>query len=328
MLSRGSSCSARRRGQVVLLFPAVVIFLCAVAAITVDVGSMCVTKACLQNGADAASLAAMMEVWEQRRAGHGEEAARDAGRVEAERIAALNSPGAGVDVTFGVYDGTQFEPTGAWVPANACRVLASRDSEATGGPQTTFFGGLFGVRSVDIAAGATATFLRPSDLIPFCIPEEDVGYPGDGLVMYESTQAAPGVFGLVDFDGGANAATDTVVWTAEGYRGELFVDPDLGSITLGGTPGWEAVLNKPIDERIAAEDPVVGCIYRSVSEGGANTEFEVIGFVKMVITGRGRREVDGQPRRFVGAQILGKYVVGDGETYGDLYRFMNLQLVE
>jgi hypothetical protein len=328
MLWRGSKCSARRGGQVVLLFPAVVIFLCAVAAITVDIGSMCATKARLQNGADAASLAAMMEVWEQRRAGNGEGTARDAGRAEAERIGALNAPGAGLEVTFGVYDGTQFEPAGVWVAANACRVRASRDPDATGGPQRTFFGGLFGVRSADIAAGATATFLRASDLIPFCIPQEDVGYPGDGLVMYESTQAAPGVFGLVDFDGGANSATDTVEWTADGYRGDLFVDPELGCVVLGGTPGWEAVLNKPIDERIARADPVVGCIYRSVSEGGANTEFEVIGFVQMIITERGKREVDGQPRRYVGAQILGKYIVGDGETYGDLYRFMNLQLVE
>jgi hypothetical protein len=327
-MARGYGFGTRRSGQVMILFPAAVVFLCCIAAITVDVGSFCACKARLQNGADAASLAAMLEVWEQRRAGCGEGAARAAGEDEAERLAGLNCPLGRVEVTFGLYDGTDFTASGSGIAANACKVRAMRDADAPGGAQSTFFASIFGLVEADLGASATATFVRASDLIPFCIHREDVGHPGDELIMYDDNEITPGVFGLIDFDGGANSADDSVEWTANGYQGDLFIDPQAGFITLQGNPGFEATLNKPIDDRIEAASPVVGCIYRDVRGGGANTEFDVVGFVKMVITERGKSKVEGDPRKYVAAEILGKYIIGEDQVYGELYHFMNLQLVQ
>ncbi len=46
--------------------PVVFLAVVAMAALAVDVGSLCLNSACMQNGADAGSLASLLELWDQR----------------------------------------------------------------------------------------------------------------------------------------------------------------------------------------------------------------------------------------------------------------------
>ena len=80
----------RRRGQVMIVMAACLPVLCIIAAATVDVGHLCATKTQLQNAADAAAVAAVMQMWKTRSAALSESAARTAAIGEACTIADLN----------------------------------------------------------------------------------------------------------------------------------------------------------------------------------------------------------------------------------------------
>jgi hypothetical protein len=315
-----------RRGQVMVMFPAVLIGLCCVAALTIDIGGFCARRASLQNGADASALAAMMEIWEHRCASAGEPNSRAAATVEADRLRGLNCPGARMEIVYGLYDGAAFEPVDDSVLANACRVTQVRDGAAPGRAQGTFFGPLFGVPSANVRAAAVASFLRASNLVPFCVFEGDVPPVGEVMTVYDDTLVVPGVFGLIDYNGGENSADDLNDWMANGFNEDLYIDPRVGSIDLEGQTGWVDSLHQPIADHINEGDYVIGCIYRSVTGTGENTIFEVIGFVKMVLLAQGHDKVDGDPRKYIDAQVEGVYIIGQDNVYGELYRFMNLQL--
>ena len=330
----GTTKSAeRRRGQVLLLSIFALALLCVIAALTVDVGSLFVSRAKLQNSADAAAKAALLELWEERAKGEEEDCARLYAEGAAISIAHLNYSDAGREVVFGRWDGTQFTPCSTSIPANAVRVRAFRDSDALGGADPTFFGGAVGVDSVAQAVYSVARF-RHKKLLPFAIYEPDIVGPGQTLELYNDTLVTPGVFGLIDFDGGQNAASDTVEWTRYGYEGPVYIDPTIGFLTFEGNPGFQNVLLGPIRELILAGEPCVAVVYRDCGDGGANTWFEVVGFVEIVITdvttefvGKNQNKLE-EVILFVTARVEAKYIPGTGETQGTMRDFMRLQLVE
>ena len=126
-----------RRGQVLLLAIFALALLCVIAALTVDLGSLFASRAKLQNSADAAAKAALLELWERRASGDDEATARASAEEEAVLIAYQNYSEAGREIVFGMWDGSQFTPCGTSIPANAAQVRASRDSGAPGGADVT-----------------------------------------------------------------------------------------------------------------------------------------------------------------------------------------------
>jgi hypothetical protein len=316
-----------RRGQVIVLFCGAFMLLCLACALATDVGHLVMWRTQLQNAADAAALAAVMELWDQRADGANENGARAAALQDATSIAQTNAPGSRVEVVFGDWDGTQVIPLTDSYSADGVVVRAIRDADAPGGPVETFIASLLGLHTVEAQARAVARF-RPKRLIPFSIYEPLIGGPGDPLTLYDDNLVTPGVFGLLDFNGGENATSDQVLWTTEGYQGPLNIDPVTGGIIIEGNTGWVDALSTPVSEHIEAGDTVVACVYDSVSGTGANTIFGIVGFVELVLTGQGKENIDGNPTKYVTAEVVGEYVPGTGETVGSMSGFMKLQLVQ
>ena len=316
---------SRRAAQALVLYGATAVVLLAIAAISVDVGYLAVSHGRVQNAADAASLAALLELWDQRADGQDERDCREAAVDEAAAIVQRNHPGAGMEIYFGVWDGSLFTIVDDTIAANAAAVQSFRTAAAPGGPDRTFFAGAFGVHEVDQWARATARF-KQRELVPFAVYEPALVPPGQPLVLYNDSEVAPGNCGLLDFDGGANSASDMKNWTRDGYFGPVYVDPEVGHLIVEGTPGLKSTIKAPIQEHIEEGDEVVSCIYRSVWDEGANSGFEVVGFCTLVVTGITLDQtgdiVD------VTAEVVSTYIVGTGETHGSMHNLMRLQLVK
>lgn len=317
-----------RSGQVMVVACIMLPVLCGIAAIAIDVGLLCNSGSRLQNAADAASLAGVLELWDRRAEGDGETAARSAASAEAAAIVGANYSESGAEVAFGLWDGNSFTEADPSVAANAVRVRTSRNADAPGGADGTFFAGFFGLDAVSQQREAVARFRpRAGGLIPFAVWEDDLVPVGEDLTLYDDTLLVPGVFGLLDFDGGANSADDLVEWVVNGYPGLIWIPPDPGYVVVEGNTGFVAAINGPVDDYIASGDVVVACVYTTVWGLGENTYFQVVGFVKLVITDRGMTNVDGVPKKYIQARVDGKYIPGSGDTSGTLRDFMSLQLV-
>lgn len=182
-----------RRGSVLVLSACMLVIVFAFAAFTVDVGYITLTKAQLQNSADAAALAAALELLEQKQAA---EFRPDAVAGEAGRFAALNNvAGTGPavlgflqddeNVTLGrMNEGRVFEATSDVTRMNAVRVFVRRTASQNGGIPL-FFAPLVGIDRAEIHAEAIAGFrdrirgfcprecTGPSTLIPFSISLPD-----------------------------------------------------------------------------------------------------------------------------------------------------------
>ena len=183
----------RRKGQILILFSALLMVLVAVCVLTIDTGHMVTSQAELQNAADAAALAALLELWEQRASGQPEADARLAAAGEGLAIAQVNHAGAGIQATWGIWEDEQFVATDTSVPAHAVRVRAYRNHLAPGGSQPTFFAGLFGMEEVDQATSATARF-NHKKLVPFAVHEPHViGVAvGEEVTFYDDSQEVAG----------------------------------------------------------------------------------------------------------------------------------------
>ncbi len=318
----------RRAGQVLILAPAMLIALCFAAVISVDVGHLCTSKARLQNGADAAALAAVLELWDQR-AGNdpgNETSCREAAADEAEKIVLLNDSGGACEVEWGTWDEGAFTPLDASFAANAARVRAVRDPDAPGGPVATFFSHVIGLAEVSEDARAVAVFPHPA-MMPFTVDEESLVPPGQSLVMYDDTETAPGNCGLLDYDGGSNSADDTKSWVQNGYWGDVSIDPAVGYLLIPGTTGLQSCIKQPLNDHIAEGDTVVCCIYRSVSGVGSGAEYTIVGYAAVVITDY-QMDATGDEIVSVTTTLLGSYIADTGQTQGALSGFMLLKLVE
>jgi len=323
----GRSHIGARRGQIIIAFACALFALALAAVFAVDLGGLVLSHAKLRNASDAAALGAVQELWAQRAAGVSESDARAAAEAEARAIVELNHSGAGTQVAFGVWDDQQFSAVGLGVPVNAVRVTSARDQSAPAGPEPRFFAGLFGLSSVEHAARGTARF-KPAGLIPFAVWEDELGSPGDVLVMYNDQEVAPGAFGLLDFDGGDNSAADLKYWTRYGFPGSLYIDPAVGHRTIEGSTGLKTSLQQAIRYHISTGDPVTVCIYRSISGQASATQFEVVGFASLVIEGHTFEDETEEEYESITARLVSTYFVGTGATDGPMRGLMALQLVQ
>jgi hypothetical protein len=318
----------RRNGQILVIMAACLPVLCILAAATVDVGHLCTTKAQLQNAADAAATASVMELWEHRMNAEAESAARTAAVAEAGEMTNLNHAGVATQVEFGKWDETSFSPADDTVSVNAVKVTASRNAAAAAGPCDTFFAHMFGIDEVEEEAVAIARF-RPKGFMPFSIYEPNVVGPGQELILYDDETVTPGVFGLLDFDGGSNSTDDLIDWINEGYLALLWIDPEVGYIDISGNPGWVDAIQSAVQGHVDVGDSVVACVYSDIWGTGSGTVFRIVGFIEIVITAQGQdKNLDGTMRKWMKAMVKSKYLPGNGTTKGTMKEFMKLQLVQ
>ncbi|MCK4282740.1 MAG: Tad domain-containing protein [Candidatus Brocadiae bacterium] len=282
---------AKRRGQVIILAPVLLLVLACILAMAVDVGHMCVARARLQNAADSGALAAMQVLEAKRRDGRSEEDGRAAACEEARAFAELNTSGVGFTVEFGYVD-----EGGAFVvladddhtPASAARTRVTRDADAPDGELALFFAPLLGIRSVEVAVNAVAEASSNvrgfiSGLRPLAVWEGDIVPIGRSMIFYEHELIAPGNFGLLDFDGGSNPTGDLEDWILNGYDGKIELDPETGYLWIEGNPGFRAALK---DELQAIEgDSINILVYDDVTSSGSNAEFRCIGFLGLTLVG-------------------------------------------
>lgn len=178
---------SKRRGQILIISPVLVIALAGVCALAIDVGHMAVLEAELQNAADAAALAAAQTLLAERASGWDEDTARQRAEQEGITIHEANCPGSGREIRFGVrqLDGS-YAPAGSGDVANMVRVVGYRSDDAPGGPVDTFFAGILGVGEYEVGASAGVAIddrVRgvKVGLSPFAVPEEKLVPPGQEM---------------------------------------------------------------------------------------------------------------------------------------------------
>jgi len=289
-----------RRGQVIVLFAAVALpAVLAILALTVDLGSVMVTKARLQNAADSACLAAAQVLAGQRAAGEDEAVARARATSEAVAMQQANCDGADLSVEFGTLD-TQgnFAVVGVEAPATCVRVVAARNGDSPGGPLSFVFAPLLGINNTDIQGSATAqvaTHIRGvlHGLSPFAVPESRLVPPGQEMTFYPAgdddspgngkgqDKVAPGNWGLLNLDGGNHATPELREWILYGYDRPLVLGED-GHLWIDGTPGFRCTLRQEIEERMGEVMPMV--IYDEVTGQGSNAVYRCVGFLYATIT--------------------------------------------
>jgi len=285
-----------RRGQIMIMAVVMVLILAAVCALTVDVGLIFCMRARLQNGADAASLAAVLELIQQRNDGASEEEARAEATAEAEAIAQANSPGAGVEVKFGLVDEDgRFIEQDTCVEASAVQVVLRRDETADAGPVGLFFAPLFGMAEQDVRAEAVAgrsnSIMRiHKGMRPFAIYEGDIVPPGQIITVYDQELVAPGCFGFIDFNGGSHGVPELREWILNGSDTPFTIDPETGYTIVSGMTGFRAAL-KTVTEELIVEDAsdqtcgkdIIVCVYDQVGGEGSNAYFRVVSFLSVTL---------------------------------------------
>lgn len=322
-----------RSGQVIVTFVVILAVLCVFAVLTVDMGHIMYVDAGLQNGADASSLACLLEVWEQRAAGEAEKTCRARAEAEALQIVQSNHPGSSCEVVWGYWIDGAFSADpeddngteGKSIFADTVKIRACRDATSPGGPTRTFFGSVFGLDSMEQQAVATAHYRHPG-LMPLAVFEDDIAPSGQQFVLYNETETVPGNCGLLDFNGGENSSTETVDWFQNGYHGPFEIDPDTGYISSPGTPGLKSVVKKPISYHITEGDTVTACVYSSVTEQGSSASYTVVGFVAVRLDAI-TMDKKGEEIVSVSATTKSKYIPDTGETDGMMRDFMRLELV-
>jgi len=318
------------RGQVLIVFACGVVVLCAVAVFAIDIGHLCASNARLQNAADAASKAAVLELYERRQAGDDEMTARQAAAEEALAIRGLNYAEAGAQIVFGRWEVGQFIPveTDPSIPATAARVKAFRSQTAPGGPERTFFGSVFGLYDVNQAEYAVARSTRPG-FVPFGLWEGDVPPVGERMTIYNNEEVAPGAFGLLDYDGLPHSAEEAKRWTRYGYEAPVTLTPEPDHLVLEGTTGLKTSIKAGVAYHIAEGDVVMACIYRSIWGKASQTYFEIVGLTAITLQTQTFVDDDAEEYESITAEVVDTYFVDSGDDINDFMRELTrLQLVE
>ncbi len=286
-----------RRGQVIVLAPVVLAVLGGILALTTDVGQMVVWRARVQNGADAAALAAIHTLVSERLDGAEEAEARAAATTEAAAIAEANAAGAGMTIAFGTYGGGAFSELDDGTAATAVLVTAFRNPDAPGGRLPLIFAPLVGVNACDVSGAAICEVTADINgilggLSPFAVPEDRLVPPGGQIVFYPGdsevhdglggVMLVPGAWGLLNLDGGALGTDELVDWIENGFEGTVRLDPETGYAWVNGTTGFRAALQNPMRAKIG--DSLIVVIYDDVRGTGSNTNFRAVGFMRITIT--------------------------------------------
>lgn len=156
------------------------------------------------------------------------------------------------------------------------------------------FAQIFGPPSTDIAATTTAEWGIPKSvagLRPFglCIEANQqlkdwlahpVGTSPVDRIMYGKEQptacgGAPGNWGVVDFDGGANSNNDTKTWTLSGYPGTVTV----GDMVSGDTGALSNSLDAGLSYLKSSGGTFALPVFDTITGNGANAKMHIVAFV-------------------------------------------------
>jgi hypothetical protein len=274
--SRALYKTSDERGQVAVLMAVFLAVLVGAAAMAIDVGSWYRADQMAQATADAAALAGAQGL-------HLSTA--DASAL-AEEYAVKNG-GGDVEISF----------SRRVVPNDLITVKVAR-------PAPGYFSKLFGIDEVEVSARATARAGIPSaarGVAPIAVDEQHPMLQcrcwGEPTQLSLRNLHDPGgsdaaaAFSLVNLDSlidNGNTGAETLAeWLLEGYDGEL----PLGIYRSAPSADFNSGhFRQAINARLGTE--LLFPVYRSITEGGSQAEYEVVawvGFVPTSFTGGGSR---------------------------------------
>ena len=156
------------------------------------------------------------------------------------------------------------------------------------------FAGIFGQTSKDITATTTAKWGIPKSvagLRPFglCIEANQqlkdwlahpVGTSPVDRITWGKAQPtacgnAPGNWGVIDFDGGANSSRDTKTWTLSGYPGSV----NVGDTLSGDTGAFSNSLDSGLSYLKSSGGTFALPVFDTIAQPGANAQIHVVAFV-------------------------------------------------
>lgn len=266
-------------GAIAVMVAVLLVVLLGVAALAVDVGNLYWERRQLQNGADAAALAAAQDL----AAG-----ASDAVALATARAYADDNDFRGAHVADGSYQ----RPT-----ANSVRVRTETGSVAAPGTLSAFLAGAIGVDAYATGAAATASWgpVGGGITIPITICEDawnhltagalpsgppahvlrigvppghldedlDCSNPGAGDVP-------PGGFGFLDADGNCMATVDGGAWAG----GESGNTPDI----TGGSSCSPDQFYETLFDLVNEDGSVLIPIFDEYADAGGSASYHIIGF--------------------------------------------------
>ena len=248
-------------GQAVLLTVMFLVVLIGAAALTTDVGAWYRQQRAAQATADAAALAG------------AEVLPTDTAQAQTLAQQYGSSNGGGVkSITLS----TGFEPNDT-VTVDVQRTVPS------------FFAKIFAIDSATVHATASARAGVPeqvSGVAPIVVNKLHPLLSGPGCPCFNvptslplGKTGAPGAFALVDLNGGSNANGDLAKWIQNGYSGFL----SLGD--YDSNPGAQFAssnVQNALASRIGTE--LLFPVYDTLSGGGSNATYHVIGWVAFHLT--------------------------------------------
>ena len=251
-------------GQAILMTVLFLVVIVGAAAMTVDVGSWYQQQRQAQATADAAALAGAQVL--------------PADPVQAQTLAAqyATANGGGVVPSGGITLRSDFEPNDTVV------VNISKNAPS-------FFANIFAIDHATVTATAAARAGVPNQVdgvAPIVVNKNHPLLSGPGCPCFDvpttlplGKDGAPGAFALVDLNGGSNGNGDLANWIQNGYDGYL----GLGDYQ--SNPGAQfnsSGVQSALSDRIGSE--LLFPVYDTLSGGGANAEYDVIGWVGFHLT--------------------------------------------
>lgn len=264
-------------------------------ALVGDLGRIFLTQSELQNTADSAALAAILEMQA------GSNTITEKAEIFGEsHWAGGSSVGlAETDIQLGQYGDGGFSPN--LEPYDAVRVLARRTQDSPSGPLALLFAPLFGRNFSNVSAHAVAYLdshvngvQGGGGLIPYSVSDSltdsggnSIFTPGTIVNIFPKSNT-PGNFGTLDFDGGSNSTPDTRDWIENGYEDD-FVIPPGGALEVDGDPGIGG------NSVLSAFQTIIGKtvylpVFSTVTGEGSNTIYNVnnilaVRVLEVVLTG-------------------------------------------
>lgn len=269
------------RGVVTVLAAVFLIALIGLAALVIDLGQLLIVKGELQNAADSAALAGVVDLIYSGPSEAEATAVTYATKQEHYRIA-RPSPNA---------DAVAVTPLGA----DKLQVKVKKAKGTSAGAVPTTFARIWGIQGADVEALAVATVNRkvigsgPGNLLPYGIHKSKLDTDGDGL--YDVGNALtiypynwePGNFGILDLDYGGNSNSDVERWTRYGFDQSFVIPQDTGSIHIPGDTGISGYsLTDALMSRIG--DRLLLPVFDEVVGVGSNADFRVMDLVGVIIT--------------------------------------------
>jgi len=278
------------KGTILTLVGVSFFFLMSLYALVVDLGHIFVTRAELQNAADSAALASVVELR------NGISAARqkalDFGQAHV--VAGSLIGIAASDILFGHYDLTTNQFQANINPTNAVQVTARRTEGAPSGPLGLFFARFFNQYFSNVQARSLAVLdprvkgvhgknrLLPYSAINFVVDQDlDGKYDLGNIINIHPRSDAPGNFGFLDLDGGSNGVPELRQYIENGYDKD-FVIPPGGSVPVYGSTGIDGYSLISSFKAILGEEVFLP-VHNWVHYEGSNAIFNVISILAVKV---------------------------------------------